>query len=157
MNKNVYIKNRKATFEYFLLEKFETGIVLTGAEIKAIREGGVELVNSYISIDRAFEVWTNGLKIRKPKTAMDPEFNPERPKKLLLKKRQILRLSEKSKEKGVTIIPVALYTNKRGFAKLEIALAKGKVDYDKRKDIKERDLKRQERKLGPIDRKPIGI
>ena len=91
-------------------------------------------------------MWTDGLKIRKPKTTTEKDFNPERPKKLLLHKRQILKLAEKMKEKGLTIIPVALYTNARGFAKLEIAIAKGKADYDKRKTIKERDLKRQDRK-----------
>ena len=146
MNKGIYIKNRKAHFEYFLLEKFEAGIVLTGSEVKSIRLGGAELVNSYIYINNQLEIFTEGVKIRKPKTSLDKEFSTERPKKLLLHKKQILKLKEKLKEKGTTIIPVALYFNERGFAKLEIALAKGKADYDKRKTIKERDLKRQERK-----------
>ena len=144
--KGVYIQNRKARFEYFLLETYEAGIVLTGAEIKSIRLGGAELVNSYIFVNKALELWTDGLKIRKPKTAVITDFSPERPKKLLLHKRQILKIAEKLKEKGLTLIPVSLYTNARGFAKLEIAIAKGKHEYDKRKTIKERDIARQERK-----------
>jgi SsrA-binding protein len=144
--KGIYVQNRKARFEYFLLETFEAGIALTGTEIKSIRLGGAELTNSYIFVNKENEVWTDGLKIRKPKTTTEKDFNPERPKKLLLHKRQILKLAEKMKEKGLTIIPVVLYTNARGFAKLQIAIAKGKADYDKRKTIKERDLKRQDRK-----------
>jgi SsrA-binding protein len=144
----ISIINRKARFEYFLLETFEAGIVLTGSEVKSIRMGGAELVNSYIFINKSLEVFTDGLKIRKPKTSLDVSFNPERQKKLLLKRREILKLQEKLKEKGLTIVPVSLYFNKRGFAKLEIALARGKADYDKRKTIKERDIRRQERKDG---------
>ena len=146
MNKGIYIKNRKAHFDYFLLDKFEAGLELTGSEVKSIRFGGAELVNSYVYINNKLEVFTEGIKIRKPKGSLDKTFNPERSKKLLLHKKQILKLKEKLKEKGTTIIPVALYFNERGFAKLEIAIAKGKADYDKRKTIKERDLKRQERK-----------
>jgi SsrA-binding protein len=146
MNKGVYIQNRKARFDYFFLEKIEAGLELSGSEVKSIRMGGAELVNSYIYITNKLEVFTEGVKIKKQKTSIDLNFNPERPKKLLLHKKQILKLKEKLKEKGTTIIPVALYFNNRGFAKLEIALAKGKADYDKRKTIKERDIKRQERK-----------
>lgn len=146
MKSKIYIKNRKASFEYFILEKFEAGIKLLGDEVKSIRTGGAELVNSYIFIDKTLEVFTDGLKIRKLKTAVNSEFNPERPKKLLLKKKQIIRLYEKLKEKGLTIIPLALYFNERGLAKLEIGLAKGKVEHDKRKTIKAKDLKRQERR-----------
>lgn len=145
----IYIRNRKASFEYFFLETLEAGIQLTGAEVKSIRKGGAELVNSYIFINKSMECFTDGLKVRKPKTINFTErenFNPERPKKLLLKKRQIQRWADKLKEKSLTIIPVALYFNKRGFAKLEIALAKGKALYDKRQSIKERDIKRHERK-----------
>lgn len=144
----IYIRNRKASFEYFFLETLEAGIELTGAEVKSIRKGGAEIVNSYIFINKSLECFTDGLKIRKSKTisAIEREtFNPERHKKLLLKKREIERLAEKLKEKSLTIIPVALYFNKRGFAKLEIALAKGKALHDKRRTIKERDIKRQER------------
>ena len=146
MNKGIYIQNRKARFEYFLIEKFEAGIELTGSEVKSIRLGGAELINSYIYITNRLEVFTEGLKIKKQKTSIEKDFNSERSKKLLLHKKQILKLKEKLKEKGTTIIPVALYFNSRGFAKLEISLAKGKANYDKRKTIKERDLKRQERK-----------
>jgi SsrA-binding protein len=147
MKKEVHIINRKARFEYFLLETFEAGIMLTGSEVKSIRMGGAELVSSYIFVNKSLEVFTDGLKIRKPKTCIDPFFNPERAKKLLLKKREIRKLQEKTKEKGITIVPVSLYFNKRGFAKLEIAIAKGKADYDKRRTIKERDIKRQEKML----------
>ena len=147
MKDGIYIKNRKADFEYFILERVEAGIKLTGDEVKSIRMGGAELVNSYIFIDKSLEVFTDGLKIRRLKTANLDSFNPERPKKLLLKKKQILKLFEKLKERGTTIIPLALYFNKRGLAKLEIGLAKGKELHDKRRSIKEKDLKRQERKF----------
>lgn len=143
MKVKIYAKNRKAGFEYFFVETFEAGLSLTGAEIKSIRLGGAQLTNSYIFINKSLEVWTEGLKIQKPKTATTEDFNTERPKKLLLHKKQILKLSEQLKGKGLTLIPVSLYSNERGFAKLQIALAKGKQDYDKRKTIKERDLKRQ--------------
>ncbi len=146
MKKGIYIQNRKARFEYFLLEKLEAGIELTGSEVKAIRLAGAELVNSYIYVNKSLEVFTDGLKIKKLKTSIDVNFNPERPKKLLLHKKQIIKLNEKLKEKGITLIPVALYFNDRGFAKLEIALAKGKAEYDKRKTIKERDLERHEKR-----------
>ena len=87
MKKEIRIINRKARFEYFLLETFEAGIVLSGSEVKSIRMGGAELVNSYIFVNKSLEAFTDGLKIRKPKTCLDPYFNPERQKKLLLKKR----------------------------------------------------------------------
>jgi SsrA-binding protein len=144
----VYIKNKKASFEYNLLERFEAGIALKGAEIKSIRMGGADLTNSFISIDKSLEVYTVGIKIRKPKTINlfdSADFNPERPKKLLLKKREILKLAEKVKEKGFSIIPTSLYCNKRGFAKLEIWIATGKKNYDKRKALKEKDEKRRVR------------
>lgn len=142
----VYIKNKKAFFEYFLFEKFEAGIVLKGSEIKSIRMGGVDLTGSYVFCQK-LECYVQGLKIRKLKTTNFSEGEApvsEKPKKLLLHKKEVIKLLEKSKEQGFTIIPTALYTNKRGLAKLEICIAKGKHTFDKRKTIKERDIKRQE-------------
>lgn len=149
MNNKVYAQNRKANFEYFLIERFEAGLELTGPEVKAIRSGGAELVGAYVFINKTLECFVSGLKLRKPKTVSSTEslaFDTERVKRLLLKKREAIKLNEKLKEKGLTIVPTFIYQNKRGFIKLEIALAKGKNLYDKRKTIKERDVKRQERK-----------
>ena len=146
MKTGITIQNRKARYEYFLLETFQAGIVLTGAEIKSIRLGGAELTDSFIFIDRNFEVWTEGLNIRKPKGSAGLDFNQKRQKKLLLRKKEILKLKQELSVKGNTIIPVSMYVNERGYAKMQIAIAKGKKDYDKRRDIKEKDLKRQERK-----------
>ncbi len=141
-SKNVNIVNRKARFEYEFIDKFIAGIVLKGTEIKSIRESKASLQHAYCLI-RGDEVFVRDLHISPYSQAAHYNHDPVRERKLLLNKREIKKLAAKSKEKGLTIIPTRLFINNRGFAKLEIALAKGKKTHDKRQDIKERDQKRE--------------
>ncbi len=134
-------KNRKARHEYFFIDKFEAGIVLQGSEIKSIREGKVSFKDSYAKIING-EVWLYNLHISPYRQASYFNHEPERPRKLLLTKREIKKLSKKVEEEGYTLIPAELYITKRGLAKIQLVLAKGKKNYDKREDIKKRDEER---------------
>jgi len=137
--------NRQASFRYNLLDKFEAGIVLQGSEVKSLREGGVQLKDAYAEV-RDGEVWLRNMHIAPYKPAREGH-EPERPRKLLLHRREIEELAGASAEKGLTIVPTRLYWNGPR-AKLELALAKGKDLYDKRRAIKDRDTKRDiERQL----------
>ena len=130
--------NRKAGFNYFLMEKFEAGLVLLGTEVKSCREGGASLSDSYCTMNHG-ELWLVNAHIG-PYGHAGPMMNhaPRRERKLLLHKRQIGKLDSQLREKGLTIVPVRMYF-KEGRAKLEIALAKGKKSYDKRDTIRKRD------------------
>lgn len=141
-SKHVNIKNRKARFEYDFIDKFIAGIVLTGTEIKSIRESKASLQHAYCLI-RNKEIFVRDFHINPYSQAAHYNHDPIRERKLLLNKREIKKLSTRSKEKGLSIIPIRLFINDRGLAKLEIALAKGKKTHDKRHDIKERDQKRE--------------
>lgn len=138
---NVNIKNKKAGFEYHFIDKYVAGIVLQGSEIKSIRGGKVNLQASYCAIHNG-EVFVKEMHISPYKQASHYNHEPKRARKLLLSKREIKKLTSKSQEKGLTIVPIRLFVTKKGLAKLEIALAKGKKIYDKRHDIKEKELKR---------------
>ena len=139
---SVQIKNRKASFQYELIEKFEAGMVLKGTEIKSIREGKASVQEAYCFL-RDEEAFVKGLNIAPYSNASFESHEMTRERKLLLRKKEILKLRAKTEEKGLTIVPVRLYINKRGFAKLEIALARGKKIFDKRDDIKQKDQKRE--------------
>lgn len=141
--KNVAL-NRRATHEYFLEEKFEAGIVLTGTEIKSVRNGKVQFKDAYISIYKG-EAWIKGMHISAYKEGNIFNVDEERDRKLLLHKLEIQKLLNKVKLKGYTLIPVRMYL-KNGKAKMEIALAKGKNLYDKRQSDKVRDAKREMQK-----------
>jgi SsrA-binding protein len=140
MKSDVYVKNKRAYFEYSILEKFNAGLRLLGTEIKSIREGKV-------NINDAFCAFLNeGLYVRNMHIAEYSHgsfYNHEskRDRLLLLNKKELKKLREKGEEKGLTIVPLALYISDRGFAKLEIGLAQGKKTYDKREALKERDSK----------------
>lgn len=135
-------ENRKARFHYELLEKFEAGMVLTGAEIKAIRESGISLQESFIRPAQGELLLLNAHIKPYTHAAGDKEYNPTRTRKLLMHKKEILLLQGKVEQKGLTIIPIKVYL-KKGKAKLELALARGKAGPDKRSDIKERETKRE--------------
>ena len=132
--------NRQASFRYNLLERFEAGIVLTGTEVKSLREGKAQLKDAYASI-RDDEVWLYGLYIPPYGPASRDNHEPERERKLLLHGREISRLISKTAERGWTLIPTRLYS-RDGRAKVEIALARGKDTHDKRDSIRERDVAR---------------
>ncbi len=138
--------NRQARFRYQLLETWETGIALQGSEVKSIREGKVDLKDSYALV-RDGEVWLQNMHIAPYAPAAGQGHEPERPRKLLLHKREIERLIGKTQEKGLTLVPTRLYFS-GSHAKVELALARGKEQRDKRDTIRERDQRRDlEREL----------
>lgn len=143
--KNIAV-NRKARHEYTVLQTFEAGIVLVGTEVKALREGKANLVDSYALIQNN-EVWLLSLHISEYKQGNINNHIPTRNRKLLMNRSEIRKLIGKTKEKGLTLVPLRLYF-KSGRVKVELALAKGKKVYDKREDIAKRDFQRdQERKI----------
>ena len=142
MENRINIKNKRAYFDYEILEKFTAGIVLTGTEIKSIRMGKVSLADSYCYI-RDGEVFVKNMNIAEYKFASHYNHDPERDKKLLLEKSEIRKLSRKTRETGLTMIALRIFISDRGYAKLDIALAKGKKLYDKRESIKQKDTRRQ--------------
>lgn len=137
----VYIKNRRATFDYEILERYVAGIVLFGTEIKSIRGGHASLPDSYCFFNRG-ELWVKGMRVAEYFYGTFNNHAPERERKLLLQRKELRKLERKTKESGLTIVPLALFINDRGLAKLEIGLARGKKQYDKRETIKEKDAKR---------------
>ena len=143
---SIQIKNRKATFQYELIEKTEAGIVLKGTEIKSIREGNASIQEAYCFL-RNGNAYIKGMNVAPYSNASFENHDIVRERKLLLKKRELEKMKGKIDEKGLTLVPVRLYINNRGFAKLEIALAKGKKVHDKREDIKKKDQKRDLERL----------
>lgn len=139
-NIKVVSTNRKAKFEYFLIETFEAGIALQGSEIKSIRAGQVSLTEAYVQTDGA-EAWLMGAHISPYEQANRFNHDPLRPRRLLLHKKEIRQLWDSVRQKGMTIIPTRVYL-KDGRAKVEIALARGKKSYDKREAIAKRDRER---------------
>lgn len=138
----VNIKNKKASFQYEFIEKFEAGIQLRGTEIKSIREGKASIKEGYCALKNG-ELFVFNINITPYSDASFTNHEPKRPRKLLLHKQEIEKLIKKKKDVGLTIIPTKLFINKTGFAKLNIALAKGKKIADKRESLKEKDAKRQ--------------
>ncbi len=134
--------NRKARFEYQLLETYEAGLVLKGTEIKSVRRGQISLQEAYVRTDGK-QAWLVGAHIAPYEHASAFQHDPDREKKLLLNKREIRELYDAVRIKGLTIVPVRVYL-KGGRAKVEIAIAKGKKKYDKREAIKKRDIEREE-------------
>ncbi len=141
MQNTIKIKNRKASFQYHLYEKYEAGIQLKGTEIKSIRDGKVSLAESYC-VFVGHELFVRDMHISEYSKGTIYNHDPKRDRKLLLTGRELKKLQTKVLEKGFTIIPTFLFINEKGLAKLEIALAKGKQKYDKREDIKKKDIKR---------------
>ncbi|MFA6995552.1 MAG: SsrA-binding protein SmpB [Patescibacteria group bacterium] len=143
-------QNKKANFDYELLEKYEAGLVLYGHEVKAIRAGQISLKGSFISIrtkNNKTELYLIGCQVSPYKNAGPlPEYNQTRERKLLLKREEIKRLLGKKQVEGLTLIPLKIYTN-HSFLKLEFALARGKKQYDKRDTIKKREVERSLRSL----------
>lgn len=148
-NPSPTIKNKRAGFEYELLEKFVAGIMLLGSEIKSVREGKVNMGDAYCSFHKG-DLYVRNLNISEYSKGTHYNHEPMRERKLLLNKRELNKLLAKTKERGYTIIPVAVFFNERGFAKMEIALAKGKKVYDKRDAIKQKESKRDLDRLKKI-------
>jgi SsrA-binding protein len=133
--------NRQASFRYHLLEKLEAGIELRGSEVKSLREGGVQLKDAYAEV-RDGEVWLRNMHVAPYKPAARDNHDPERPRKLLLHRREIERLIGKTAERGLTLVPTRVYF-KGSRAKVELALARGKDVKDKRRSIKDRETRRE--------------
>ena len=142
MIEKIEIKNKKAHFQYFLLDTFVAGLQLLGTEIKAIREGKANLADAYC-VFLNDELFIKNLHIAEYSHGSYANHEPRRMRKLLLNKRELKKIQGKLKEKGLTIIPVILFVNQKGLAKIEISVAKGKKLFDKRDTIKTKDVKRQ--------------
>lgn len=136
------IKNRSASYEYFIEDTFDAGMMLTGTEVKAIRDGRISFNDSYCLLDRG-ELYVKGLHISPYEFGSYANHNPTRERKLLLKKKELDKIAQKLKEKGFTIIPLSIYFNQRGYAKMKIGLGKGKKLHDKRESIKQRESERE--------------
>jgi SsrA-binding protein len=139
--KEVNIKNRRATFDYTISETFTAGLVLTGTEIKSIRQGKASLVDTFCYVNNG-EVWVKNMYIAEYFYGTYNNHTERRDRKLLLNRKEIARLDKNGKEAGFTIVPLRLFISDRGYAKLVIGLGRGKKEYDKRQSIKERDDKR---------------
>lgn len=138
----IHIRNKRASFDFYLLEKFTAGMMLTGTEIKSLRQGKASL-NDAFCFFKSGELWVKNMHIAEYEKGTYANHEPLRMRKLLLRKSELNKLDKKVREKGLTIIPVSVFISERGLAKMEIALAKGKKVHDKRESIKEKDTRRE--------------
>lgn len=151
MLSKINIKNKKAGYQYELLDRYTAGIQLTGTEIKSIRAGNVSFVDAFC-VFKDSGLWAKGIHIAEYSFGSFYNHDPKRDRKLLLKKRELNKIKRKITEKGYTLIPIRLFINEKGLAKLEIAVAKGKRSFDKREAIKRKDAKRDIDRLSRNDR-----
>jgi SsrA-binding protein len=142
----IVAENRRARYDYFVEDRFEAGIALTGTEVKALRSGEGSIAESYAAVE-GDEVWLINSHIPEYSHGNRLNHAPRRPRKLLLKAREIAKLHGAVTRQGLTLVPLSIYFNGRGRAKVELALARGKKVHDKRETVKERDWKRQQSRL----------
>jgi SsrA-binding protein len=140
---NVNISNRRAYFDFEILDKLTAGIMLTGTEIKSIREGKANINEAFCIVTKDDELFIRNMHITEYSRGSYYNHEPLRPRKLLLNKKEIVRWGSKIKEKGLTLVPLKVFLSDRGFVKIEIGLAKGKKTHDKRDSIKAKDSKRE--------------
>lgn len=140
-NSDINIKNKKASFEYELVDTYDAGIQLTGAEIKSIRAGKASIVEAFCFFKNE-ELWIKGMHVAQYDAASYNNVSSTRDRKLLLKRQELDKLGKKLKDKGFTIVPLRIYIAQSGYAKVKIALARGKKIHDKRESLKEKDAKR---------------
>ena len=138
----IEIKNKRAGFEYFLIQEFTAGIQLTGTEIKSIREGKANIADAYCTFN-GDELFVINMHIAEYGYGTYNNHEPKRDRKLLLTRRELKKLQTKVKERGFTIVPTLLFINEKGLAKLNISLARGKHHYDKRETLKQKDIRRE--------------
>jgi SsrA-binding protein len=139
----INIQNRRAGYEYSFLAKYTAGMVLVGTEIKSIRLGDANITDGYCTFGSNGTLWLHGVTIAQYTSGTYNNHEPTRARQLLLTKKEMRQLHDKSQEQGLTMIPLRMFINDRGFAKVEIALARGKKLFDKREDIKAKDQKRE--------------
>ncbi|HRH10971.1 MAG TPA: SsrA-binding protein SmpB [Bacteroidia bacterium] len=142
LSNTVNIENRRAKFDFQILDTLTAGLILKGTEIKSIREGKAALSDSFCYF-RNNELYVRNMHIAEYSEASFANHDPTRERKLLLNKHEINKLVKKMKDQGLTIVPLRLFLSEKGYAKLEIALAKGKKQHDKREDIKKKDIERE--------------
>ena len=142
MQKNINIKNKRARFEYELLDTYVAGIVLSGTEIKSIRLGKASISESFCEFNEKGELFVINMQVDEYAHGSHYNHRPKAERKLLLNKQELKKLNKEVKASGLTIVPLSLFINDRGLAKIKIALARGKKLYDKRETLKERDTKR---------------
>ena len=145
-NKKTVAENRRARFDYAISETVEAGLMLTGTEVKALREGKANIAESYASPENG-EIWLINANIPEYSAGNRQNHEPKRPRKLLLHKREIARLIQAVERKGFTLVPLRLYFNDRGIAKLQLGVGEGKKLRDKRDTVKDRDWSRQKQRL----------
>ena len=141
-NTSPVVRNKRATFDYEVLDTYTAGIVLTGTEVKSLREGKAGLTDTYYLFDKG-ELWVKNAYIAEYFYGTYNNHNSHRDRKLLLSRKELRNLENDSKEVGLTIVPLKIFFNEKGIAKMEIALCKGKKQFDKRESIKEKDSKRE--------------
>lgn len=139
-------KNRQAFHDYFIDAKYEAGMVLLGTEVKSLRDGKVSFNDSYCIIHKG-EVWIKSLHIAEYTHGTVNNHEPLRDRKLLLQKREIKKIESKLKEKGYTLVPLRIFFNEKGLAKIELGLAKGKKHYDKRETLRQKDIEREMKRM----------
>ena len=149
MQNRINIKNKKAYFDYEILEKFVAGMQLKGTEIKSIRMGKANLGDSYCFFVKN-ELWLKNMRISEYEQGSYNNHDPYRDRKLLMNRRELNKLEKQTREKGLTIVALRVFINEKGYAKIEIALVRGKKQYDKRESIKQKDLKRDMDRLGKL-------
>ncbi len=140
--KNINIRNRRATFDFAIIEEYVAGVVLVGTEIKSIRMGKASLTDSYCYFERG-ELWIRGVNIAEYHWGTHNNHIPKRDRKLLLNAKELSKLGRSLQDKGLTVVGLRMFLNERGFAKVVIGLAKGRKSYDKREHLKENDAKRE--------------
>lgn len=141
--RNINIQNRRAGYEYSFIVKYTAGMVLVGTEIKSLRVGNANITDGYCTFGSNGTLWLHGVTIAQYTQGTYNNHEPTRARQLLLTKKEMRQLHAKSQEQGLTIIPLRMFIGERGFAKVEIALAKGKKLFDKREDLKAKDQKRE--------------
>ena len=149
MDNRINIKNKKAYFDYEIIEKWVAGMQLTGTEIKSIRMGKASLADAYCQF-RNNELWVTNMRISVYDQGSYNNHEPYRDRKLLLNRKELNKLEKQTREKGLTIVALRIFINEKGFAKLEIALARGRKKYDKREAIKQKDIKRDMERFGKL-------
>lgn len=139
------IRNRQAYYDYFIDDKYDAGMMLTGTEVKSLRAGRASFNDSYCYFDKG-ELWIKSLHIAEYSHGTSSNHDPLRERKLLLNKKELRKIEGKIKDKGVTVVPLRIFFSEKGLAKIEIGLGKGKKLYDKRETIKQRDTEREMKK-----------
>jgi SsrA-binding protein len=143
MQKTINILNKRAKFDYEWIQRYDAGIVLTGTEIKSLRQGKASIAESFCEFNEKMELFLINATIEEYLYGTHYNHRPKSERKLLLNKKELKNLHKSAQNKGLTIVPIRLYINEKGYAKIEITLAKGKKNYDKRETIKDRDVSRE--------------